>query len=77
MAGPRTIRGAKKRGWTVVYVPRSEHRSWVGTCNWIAYNAKGDFIDEYRYVGDGDVAFEKPEDAALAVMFLNANLIDN
>lgn len=75
MAGPRTIRGAKKRGWTVVYVPRSETRSWVGTCNWIARNAKGNFIDEYRYVGDGDVAFEQQEDAVMAVMFLGANLV--
>jgi hypothetical protein len=75
MANPRTIRGAKKRGWTVVYVPRSETRSWVGTCNWIFSNAKGHFIDEYRYVGDGDVAFEQQEDAVMAVMFLNAKLV--
>lgn len=77
MANPRTVRGAKRCGWTVVYVPRSETRSWVGICYWIACNITGRFVNEYLYQGDGNVAFEHQEDAAMAVMFLNANLVDS
>ena len=75
MASPRTVNGARKRGWTVVYVPRSETRSWAGICNWLAYNSVGRFVGNYLYQGDGNVAFEQQEDVVKAVMFLNASLV--
>lgn len=72
MAKPRSIKGAGKRGWTVVYVPRNDARSWIGTLNWIHKNRRGEFISEYKWQGDGLVAFENADDAATAVLFLDA-----
>ena len=75
MTGPRTVKGAAKRGWTVVYIPRREDLSWAGICNWIYSNAVGKFIPDYRFRGDGNVAFEQQEDAVKAVLFLNGSII--
>ena len=75
MANPRTIKGARRCGWTVAYIPRHKDRSWVGQMNWIAHNAKGRFVNEYKYQGDGLVAFENTDDVATAVLFLNANIV--
>jgi len=75
MANPRTIKGARRCGWTVTYIPPRKDRSWVGQLNWIAYNTKGRSVNEYKYQGDGLVAFENTDDVATAVLFLNANIV--
>lgn len=75
MAFPRTVAGAAKRGWTVVYVPRREDLSWAGICNWIYSNVTGQFVADYRYKGDGDVAFERSEDASMVIMSLNGTAL--
>lgn len=72
MGNPRTIKGAHKRGWKVLYIPRNDERSWIGTLNWIARNCPGKNISEYKWQGDGIIAFEDPAGATTATLFLDA-----
>ncbi len=65
MAKPRTIRGAIKRGWVTVRVPRQENLSYVGILNRISRLTTGTFINEYDMHGGGYVAFENPRDAVI------------
>lgn len=61
---PRSIRGAKKRGWYVVkpnpnYV---EKISWLGLNIWGDQNLSGYWVSSFHY---REFAFEKGADAAM------------
>ena len=64
-SNPRTIRGAKKRGWTVVQVRNnySEQASWLGVNVWCdAGRVSGYWISSFAL---RQFAFEKPADAMM------------
>ncbi len=59
---PRTVRGAKKRGWTVIspkpnYVERA---SWMGLTIWCDRSAAGHWVASFSL---REFAFEKGSDA--------------
>lgn len=59
---PRTVRGAKKRGWYVIkpnpnYVERA---SWMGLNIWCDQSAAGYWVSSFHY---REFAFEKGTDA--------------
>ena len=59
---PRTVRGAKKRGWTVIkpnpnYVERT---SWLGLTIWCGHSAAGYWVASFSL---REFAFEKGSDA--------------
>ncbi len=59
---PRSVRGARKRGWTVVspkpnYVERS---SWMGLNIWSERSMTGYWVSSFQR---REFAFEKPSDA--------------
>lgn len=59
---PRTVRGAKKRGWTIL-TPRSnyvEKASWTGLCIWCDRNSGGYWVASFYR---SEFAFEKASDA--------------
>ena len=61
-SNPRSVRGAKRRGWTVVapnpnYV---EKTSWIGLCVWADATAGGYWVNSF---GRREFAFEKGSDA--------------
>lgn len=59
---PRSVRGAKKRGWTVV-TPRSnyvERSSWVGLNIWSERSMTGYWVSSFQR---HEFAFENPSDA--------------
>lgn len=59
---PRSVRGAKKRGWTVV-TPRSnypEKVSWMGLNIWAERSANSYWVSSFQR---REFAFEKPSDA--------------
>jgi hypothetical protein len=59
---PRTVRGAKRRGWTAVS-PRnnySEQTSWMGLNIWAERSAAGYWVSSFSV---REFAFEKPSDA--------------
>jgi hypothetical protein len=64
-ANPRTVRGARKRGWHVVDVPdtyHSKHRlSWLGVGMWTVNHTNGYFVDNFA---TKQFAFEREEDAS-------------
>ncbi len=62
---PRTVRGAKKRGWTVVDVDISklpERVTWLGLCIWADQSLKGYWINSYFH---REFAFESSADATM------------
>ena len=61
---PRTIRGAKKRGWYVVCVRNDyvKDASWTGLNIWCEANAAGYWLSSFHY---REFAFEKASDALL------------
>ena len=66
-SNPRSVRGARKRGWTVVK-PRLgyvEKVSWTGLCIWCDARMSGYFIPSFR---DRAIAFEKASDATAFAM---------
>ena len=63
-SNPRTIRGAKKRGWTVVQVRNdyTKDLSWMGLNIWTDKNLSGYWMSSFHY---REFAFENPSDALL------------
>lgn len=60
---PRTVRGAKKRGWHVVHVELNNLKdriSWVGLCIWCEINVGGYWVNSYHH---REFAFETGADA--------------
>lgn len=61
---PRTIRGAKRRGWTVVKVRNdySQDVSWMGVNIWCERGMSGYWISSFAL---REFAFEKSSDAMM------------
>ena len=60
---PRTVRGAKKRGWTVVKVNMRNLRdqvSWLGLCIWADASLNGYWVNSFSL---REFAFESGADA--------------
>lgn len=59
---PRTVRGAKKRGWTVVAANPNhvEKTSWLGLCIWADASLKGYWVCSFFR---REFAFEQGSDA--------------
>lgn len=59
---PRTVRGAVKRGWTVI-VPKGsyvEQLSWIGLNIWCEQRMSGYWVSSFQR---REFAFENPADA--------------
>lgn len=61
-SNPRTVRGAKKRGWTVVKVDLKNlaNVSWLGLCIWADASLKGYWVNSFSL---REFAFESGADA--------------
>jgi hypothetical protein len=61
-SNPRTVRGAKKRGWYVIDVPpiQDPKLSWLGLCVWADRSLKGHFVNSFHL---RQFAFEQGADA--------------
>ena len=61
---PRTVRGAKKRGWTAVHAANgySAETSWVGLNMWCEKHASGYWVSSF---GIREFAFENSKDAMM------------
>lgn len=59
---PRSVRGAKKRGWHVVQVRNDASRelSWLGLCIWADNYLGGYWVNSFHY---RQFAFESGADA--------------
>jgi hypothetical protein len=64
-SNPRTVRGATRKGWHVVEVPRDfgeKHKlSWLGVGMWASRHTRGYFVDSFA---TRQFAFELEEDAS-------------
>lgn len=62
---PRSVRGAERKGWHVVEVPRNYHEkhnlSWLGVEIWAGRNTNGYFISNFA---TRRFAFERDDDAS-------------
>ncbi len=61
-SNPRTIRGAKKRGWTVVQARNGweAKASWLGLCIWCERQMRGYWVASFQR---REFAFESGADA--------------
>ena len=59
---PRSLRGAKKRGWTIVTARSNyvEKASWMGLCIWCDRQMGGHWLASFHY---RQFAFESGADA--------------
>lgn len=66
---PRTIRGAERRGYTIVDVPADFHTkfkvSWLGVCIWTERWSKAHYVDNFM---QRKMAFENSDDAAMFIL---------
>ena len=65
---PRTIRGARKKGWHIVKVPNSyvdKNVSWLGLEIWTMRQTKAHFVCNFAM---REFAFETTEDATWFTM---------
>lgn len=66
---PKTVRGAKKKGWHVVDVPNryleNHNVSWMGLEMWACHKTKGNFVTCFP---NRQFAFELVEDASWFTM---------
>jgi len=66
---PRTVRGARKKGWHVIKVPNSyiekHSTSWLGLVMWATHKTKGNFVNNFAM---REFAFETTEDASWFTM---------
>lgn len=63
---PRTYNGAKEKGWSVVYFPRDDARTWFGLTSAIKMGSQSYTVNIYYGSGDGEVLFENASDAMFA-----------
>ena len=61
-SNPRSVRGAKKRGWTVVQARNGweAKSSWMGLCIWCESSMSGYWVASFPY---RQFAFERGADA--------------
>ena len=66
---PKTVRGAIKKGWHIVDVPRNTlekfNTSWMGLEMWTVHQTKGSFVTCFP---NRKFAFELVEDASWFIM---------
>ena len=66
---PRTVRGARKKGWHIVKVPglyrENYNTSWLGLEIWTLRQTKGNFVNSFAL---REFAFENAEDASWFTM---------
>lgn len=64
---PRTVRGARKRGWHVVKAKNysSKNVSWLGLMIWNDRMLKGNYVQCFV---NSEFAFERQEDASYFLM---------
>lgn len=60
---PRSVPGAKKKGWSVVYFGRNADRTWFGLTAAIKMGSQGHTVSMYAGGGDGMILFENASDA--------------
>jgi len=66
-SNPRSIRGAKKRGWHAIKTKDTNNTSWLGKNMWCERVCAGYWISSFML---REFAFEKPADAtAFAIKF--------
>ena len=58
---PRSVRAAKRRGWTVVEPAKFNNTSYLGLVIWTDYNSNGKYVSSFEPTR---FAFENVEDAA-------------
>ena len=68
-SNPRTVRGARKKGWHIVNVPNNylarENTSWMGVEMWALHKTKGNFVTCFA---NRQFAFENTSDASWFTM---------
>lgn len=70
-SNPRSVRGARKRGWTVVRTGQAGFKngevrlSWVGLNIWAETACRGYWVSSFHL---GEFAFEDPVDATAFAM---------
>jgi len=64
MAKPRSINGARKRGWHIVRIPSRKDLSWVGIMITIDRMITGHRLFLYDMQGGGFAALENETDAS-------------
>lgn len=70
-SNPRSVRGAQKRGWTVIRSGRTGFKggkvqaSWVGLNIWAETACRGYWVSSFFL---GEFAFENPADATAFAM---------
>ena len=68
-SNPRTVRGARRRGWNVINNVRQRHLeanvSWVGLNIWCEHHCAGYWISSFSLA---EFAFENPADATFFKM---------
>ena len=64
---PRSVRGARKRGWRIVEAKNyaTKNVSWLGLHIWSDRMLTGNFVSSYA---NHEFAFEREEDASHFVM---------
>lgn len=66
---PRSIRGARKKGWHIVKVPNSylenHNVSWLGLEIWTMRQTRGKFVTSFAL---REFAFEQSQDASWFTM---------
>jgi hypothetical protein len=65
---PRTVRGARKKGWHIVKVPNNfieKNVSWLGLVIWSTHQTKGNFVNNFAL---REFAFESTDDASWFTM---------
>ena len=66
-SNPRSVRGAKKRGWYVVNANKGkwkENLSWLGLNIWTEQTCSGYWISSWSW-HNSEFAFENPADATM------------
>lgn len=66
---PRTVRGARKKAWHVVTLPRDtleKHKvSWLGITIWVTQNLESQYVNSYQ---TREFAFDSEADASKFIL---------
>ena len=73
---PRTIKGAKRKGWVAVsFNRRYAEVPWLGFTAAIRHKAAGHVVSLYNGLGGGELLFENSADALFVSMQYNGVLV--
>lgn len=59
---PRSVRGARRRGWQVILVNGHKHMAWIGLNIWCEMYCSGHWVSSHSLLA---FAFESPADATV------------